>query len=149
MPYETLYTILNLSVLPGWLLLIFLPRSAITRTIVHSMLYPALLGAAYIVLFILYIFLGLSPDGGGFSSASGVSAIFSHPMGVLIGWTHYLVFDLFIGAWEARDAQRRGVPHLALVPCLGLTLMLGPVGLLAYLILRLSLGKGAASLTEA
>ena len=47
-----------------------------------------------------------------------------------------LVFDLFVGAWEARDAKRQGIPHLALVPCLLATLMFGPAGLLAYLALR-------------
>lgn len=41
-----------------------------------------------------------------------------------------------IGAWEVRDAQRIGLHHLAVVPCLVLTLMLGPVGLLLYLVLR-------------
>jgi hypothetical protein len=45
---------------------------------------------------------------------------------------HYLCFDLAIGAWEARDARRRGVPHLALIPCLAATFMLGPLGLLLY-----------------
>jgi len=28
---------------------------------------------------------------------------------LLAGWTHYLAFDLFIGGWEVRDAQRRGI----------------------------------------
>jgi hypothetical protein len=41
-----------------------------------------------------------------------------------------------VGAWEARGAVRRGVPHLFVVPCLLLTLMLGPIGLMAYLLLR-------------
>jgi hypothetical protein len=52
------------------------------------------------------------------------------------GWIHYLIFDLFVGAWEARDARRRGVPHLLLVPCLLATLMIGPVGLLLYVLVR-------------
>jgi hypothetical protein len=55
---------------------------------------------------------------------------------VVAGWIHYLIFDLFVGAWEARDARRRGVPHLLLVPCLLFTLMIGPVGLLLYVVVR-------------
>lgn len=35
-----------------------------------------------------------------------------------------------------RDARRVGVHHLLLVPCLALTFLLGPVGLLLYLTLR-------------
>ncbi|MGD0142185.1 MAG: abscisic acid-deficient protein Aba4 family protein [Rhizomicrobium sp.] len=53
-----------------------------------------------------------------------------------------------VGAWEARDARRRGISHLALVPCLIVTLMVGPVGLLLYLALRAALGKGGFFLGE-
>jgi hypothetical protein len=49
---------------------------------------------------------------------------------------HYLAFDLFIGAWEVRDSQRMKIPHLLVVPCLLLTFVFGPVGLLMYLTLR-------------
>ena len=65
-----------------------------------------------------------------------MTAFFSVPETVLVGWVHYLAFDLFVGAWEVRDAQRRSISHLYVVPCLLFTLMLGPVGLLAYLTLR-------------
>ena len=41
-----------------------------------------------------------------------------------------------VGAWESRDAQRRGVPHLLLLPCLVATFMLGPLGLLLYAAVR-------------
>lgn len=148
MNYETVFTIINLSVMPAWLLLAVLPRHQITRHIVHSGLYPICLGVFYIVTLSMSLVFHMGAEGGGFGSAAGVSQIFSHPLGILVGWSHYLVFDLFIGAWQARDAQRRGVPHLALIPCLFLTLMFGPVGLLAYLILRVSLGKGGLALWE-
>jgi hypothetical protein len=128
MTYEHLYSLINLAVMPAWLLMIFLPRSGITKTVAHSGLYPIILGI--------------------FNSAAGVSLIFSHPLGIMVGWSHYLVFDLFVGAWEARDAQRRGMSHFALVPCLIFTLMLGPVGLLLYLTLRAITGKGGFSLIE-
>ena len=70
------------------------------------------------------------------SSLYGVMVAFSAPHIVAAGWIHFLIFDLFVGAWEARDAQRRGVPHLLLVPCLIVTLMIGPVGLLLYVLVR-------------
>ena len=65
-----------------------------------------------------------------------MQALFDHPNGLIVGWTHYLVFDLFVGAWEVRDARRHGIPHLAVIPCLFFTLMLGPVGLALYLAIR-------------
>jgi ABA4-like protein len=55
---------------------------------------------------------------------------------LLAGWTHYLAFDLFIGGWEVRDAQARGIPHLLVVPALVLTFLFGPAGLLLYLAIR-------------
>ena len=149
MNYETLYTLINLSVLPAWLLLAVLPRANITNTLVHSGLYPLGLGVFYIVVIVMALGFGMGAEGGSFNSAAGVSQLFSHPLGILVGWSHYLVFDLFVGAWQARDARRRGVPHLALVPCLFFTLMLGPVGLLLYLIVRKLTGKGGWSLVEA
>ena len=62
--------------------------------------------------------------------------LFADPWILLAGWIHYLVFDLFIGAWEVRDAARLGIPHLLVVPCLVLTFLFGPVGLLLYGIVR-------------
>ena len=62
--------------------------------------------------------------------------MFSVPQAVLAGWIHYLVFDLFVGAWEVRDAKRLGISHWFILPCLFFTLMLGPIGLLLYFILR-------------
>ncbi len=55
----------------------------------------------------------------------------------MLGWVHYLVFDLFIGAWISRDSRLNGIAHLKTVPALVLTLFLGPIGLLTYLVIRL------------
>jgi hypothetical protein len=66
-----------------------------------------------------------------------VRALFENPWLLLAGWTHYLAFDLFIGGWEVRDAQRRGIPHLLVVPALVLTFLFGPAGLLLYLAISL------------
>ena len=69
---------------------------------------------------------------GGFSSLAAVAQLFDNRWLLLAGWVHYLAFDLFIGAWETRDAMARRVPRLLLAPCLLMTFMLGPIGLLCY-----------------
>ena len=69
---------------------------------------------------------------GGFSSLQEVADLFSNRWLLLAGWVHYLAFDLFIGAWEVRDATERGVPRLLVAPCLVLTFLFGPIGLLCY-----------------
>ena len=144
MTYPLLFSIINLSVLPAWALLIFLPRWKGTKFIVHSALYPLFLGGVYIVCFALA--LSGQGAGGSFTSIEGIRELFSSDVGIIIGWAHYLVFDLFIGAWEARDAQKRGFSHWVLVPCLFLTFMAGPVGLVLYLVLRAVTRKGGWAL---
>lgn len=73
---------------------------------------------------------------GGFGSLADVARLFTNPGALLAGWVHYPAFDLFIGGWEVRDSQRNGVPHLLVIPCLFMTFMLGPIGLLACFVIR-------------
>ena len=141
MTWSNAYLLINALVLPGWALLIFLPRSKLTAGIVHSMLYPAMMGAIYTACLCASLFFGQSAQGASMSSIQGVMALFDHPNGIIIGWTHYLVFDLFVGAWIGRDANRANLPHLAVIPCLLGTFIFGPVGLLSYLLLRFMLRK--------
>ena len=128
------YHLINALVLPGWALLIFLPRSTVTAAVVHSMFYPALFGMIYVAGLCAAIFFGHSASGAGMSDIGGVMALFDHPNGIIIGWTHYLVFDLFVGAWIGRDAIRHAIPHYLVIPCLMGAFIFGPVGLLLYLL---------------
>ena len=72
---------------------------------------------------------------GGFGSLDEVAALFRSRELLLAGWLHYLAFDLFVGAWEVRRGREAGVPFLLVAPCLLLTFLFGPAGLLAFLIL--------------
>ena len=127
-----LFEIVNTAVLPGWLLLILAPRWVWTQR-VASFLLP--LGLALTYLFVLATHWG-EGDGGGFGSLAQVTRLFQSPWILLGGWIHYLAFDLFIGAWETRDALSRGVPRSILFLSLPLTFLFGPVGLLIYLLVR-------------
>ncbi len=147
MSSETFFQLANFSVIPFWLLLAIVPRWKGTQFLVHSVAMPMLLGGVYIGLFASGAFFGPNvPEGGGFGSLAEVKVLFTSDEAVLAGWVHYLVFDLFVGAWISRDSIRRAVPHLAVIPCLVLTLFLGPTGLVLYLIVRLLLRKGGWSL---
>jgi len=148
MNFELILSAINLSVMPAWALLILAPNWEVTRKLVHSMLYPVILGAVYVGILILLLFFGMGSPDGNFSSIEGIRALFSVDGGIVVGWAHYLVFDLFVGAWEARDAQRRGFSHWLLIPCLALTFMFGPTGLLLYLLLRWLTKKGGWGMTE-
>ncbi len=128
---ETLFSLCSTLVLPGWLLLIFAPGWKWTQRIT-ALISPLLLGLVYLAL----VTTNLGNSGGGFSTLALVAQLFENPWLLLAGWVHYLAFDLLIGAWQVRDARRLQIPHLAVFPCLLLTFMLGPVGWLAYSLLR-------------
>ena len=131
MTAEQLFSVLNLLTMASWLPLVFLPRARWSATVVPVVM-PLLLAVIYVAL----VAATLPWSEGGFSSLASVRALFDNPWALLAGWTHYLAFDLFIGGWEVRDARRRGIPHLFVVPALVLTFLLGPGGLLLYLTIR-------------
>lgn len=117
----------------GWLLLVFLPKQP-TAQLIAGVAVPLVLSVVYLIL----IFLHFRGAEGGFGSLADVATLFQKRELLLAGWIHYLAFDLFIGAWETRDAQRHGLPHLVVIPCLVMTFMLGPIGLLFYFAIRTS-----------
>ncbi len=129
-----LFSLANLAVVPGWLLLIVLPRWRWTR-IVSAYALPAALAVVYLLIMLQEFDL----DGGGFGSIEQVGRLFENPWLLLAGWLHYLAFDLFIGAWQVRDATRLDIPHPYVIPCLVLTFLAGPVGLLLYFVVRISI----------
>ncbi len=135
MPAETVFSIVNAAVLPFWLMLVFIPHHKLTTVLVHS----GLIGVIYGVLYVVYLGMAMSagqPDGAGMGSLAGLQLAFSDPRALLGAWIHYLVFDLFVGAWITRDAKRQAIAHPVIVVPIVLTLMAGPLGLLLYLSIR-------------
>jgi len=130
----------NLLAIAAWAILIFLPRRPLPMTAVLY-LGVGLLCLAYSLGIILLVS-GVVDQGlaegvkAGFSSIEGIRGFFSTDAGVTLGWTHYLAFDLFIGLWIARDADAKSFSRVIQVPVLFLTLIVGPVGLLTWLVLR-------------
>ncbi|WP_089332816.1 ABA4-like family protein [Hymenobacter mucosus] len=137
-----LFSLANPLAMVGWVLLVVAPRWSGTRRLVHSGVLPLLLALGYALL-IGFHYLSAQASEGGFASLAEVAKLFHDPWALLAGWVHYLCFDLCLGIWESLDAQRRGVAHWLLVPCLLLTFLLGPVGLLVYSIVRRLRGRHA------
>jgi hypothetical protein len=131
---ETLFAVANPLALAGWVALALSPVAPRLADGVAGVGIPLLLSLAYAAL-ILAFWAGAE---GGFDSLPNVMRLFTRPEIALAGWLHYLAFDLFIGAWEVRVARREAIPHLLVLPCLVLTFLFGPVGLLLFLGLRLA-----------
>ena len=141
---ELLFSICTYGVLPAWLLLAAAPRWEWTQRIVHAVWLPFFFAVAYGWAFAAN---PETPEGASFMSLAGVMAFFTSPHVALAGWIHYIVFDLFIGAWEVRDAHRHGIRHGLVLPCLAATFLAGPLGLLLYLGIRLA-AKRVTTLSE-
>jgi hypothetical protein len=131
MELEQIFSMASVLAMIGWLLLAFLARRPVAQ-LAAGVAIPLILSAGYLMLIALHI----RGAEGGFGSLADVATLFQKPELLLAGWIHYLAFDLFIGAWETRDAQRIGLPHLVVIPCLVMTFMLGPIGLLFYFAIR-------------
>jgi hypothetical protein len=84
---------------------------------------------------------------GSMGSLKEYMLLLNNPYSTLLVWIQLLTWDLFIGAWQVRDARRRGIRHGWVVPGLIGTFFLGPLGLLIYLGLRFTLQR-AVSLQE-
>ena len=92
------------------------------------------------VLYVLLIWTGFNEaQGGGYGSIPEIRALFASDSALVAGWFHYLAFDLFVGCWIVRDGLERKLHPLLILPCLPLTFLFGPAGLLLFLILRLAL----------
>ncbi len=129
MNLELLFLIANGVALVGWLPLFLGMRTS--SAVGFARVVAALLAASYLILFLFSADEArvLARD----YSLRGIGAFFSAPALQLLGWVHYLAFDLWIGSWEAGEARRAGLPHFIVLPCLVLTMMLGPIGLLLFL----------------
>ena len=133
MTFDNAFQLANTLVLPHWLLMLVAPRWRGTQWLMSTLLIPGLLALMYV----FYLFTSDSDlDFRSFSTLAGVMALFKQDQAVLAGWIHYLAFDLVAGSWVLQNGQKRGINHLLLVPCLLLCFMLGPCGLLLYLLIR-------------
>jgi hypothetical protein len=138
MNWDLIFTITNNYALLMWLILAFAPRRA---AILTGLFYGGigLLACTYAVI-IIPLMTGMIGGGSGespdFSTLTGVQQLLSTPGGATVGWIHYLAFDLFVGLWVARNADKYGFARWLQIPILLFVLMLGPLGLVLYLLLR-------------
>ncbi len=149
--WQFLFTLTNAIALIGWVLLAAFPRKPLPMS---AVLY---LGVALLCLCYTAMFAGLVggwADPGAVAGAApvdyanysipGIRALFMTDGGIVVGWTHYLAFDLFTGLWIARDADAKGFSRAVQLPFLFATFMAGPIGLLSWLVVRESRARAAA-----
>ena len=140
--YENIYLISNWGVIPFWLLLIIAPNHSFTKFLVHSVVAPAILAAAY--LFVGYKIYLEGNIFSGFDLYFGLESlysIYSEEAFLLIFWLHFLAISLFLGSWIVRDSQKYLIPKFFVVISLFVTYFTGPVGLVFYWFIRIFFSK--------
>jgi Domain of unknown function (DUF4281) len=131
-PVETVFSICSTIAMVGWIILIVLPGWYAADKFIIGIIITLFAIVYAWLLFSTFNFADVSK----FGSLNGVMELFRDPAVVTAGWIHYLAFDLMAGLFIRYNAQKNGISHWLVIPCLLLTFMFGPVGLLLYLLIR-------------
>jgi Domain of unknown function (DUF4281) len=144
---ERLFSISNLLALPFWLLMIAFPHWRWTRRLLRSPLIavpPVIVYAAVVLPRAQEILTAVVNP-----ALSQISRLLGTPAGATAAWAHFLAFDLFVGRWAYLDSRERNISAWIMAPVLFLILMLGPLGFVLYLGVRVlvmrSLGDNRAA----
>ena len=139
---QNVYLFANWGVIPFWILLIFLPNHALTNIFVHSIIIPLILALAY-SFFAYNIFLegNILDSFELYQGLDGLYSMFANEIFLLIFWLHFLALSLFLGSWISRDSLKYNIPKFLTAIFLILTYFTGPVGLLAFWLVRIIFAK--------
>lgn len=136
---DELFQLASSVAMLGWVILILLPRRYDILFAIPQYVIPFGLSLLYAGLILTNIY----TVNGGYGSLADVSALMGKDEILLAGWVHYLAFDLFIGAWIARQSDALGIPRVIQAALLLATFMFGPVGLALFLMMRVGYRKSA------
>ena len=133
MDSDSLFQFANNLAFISWIVLIIFQR--------QSWIKPLMIGTSVALLAATYSYLLITTFDPAafenFGSLAGIMELFQNKEAVLAGWIHYLAFDLMVGLYIVSNAEKHGINRWIIVPSLLFTFMMGPLGLLSYLILRI------------
>jgi hypothetical protein len=140
---QAFFQFTNTLALVAWVALILLPGRKEISGWLCAVVVPGLLALGYAGV-IGWKFATNGPPPSDVMTLSGLREVFRDDWVFAAAWTHYLVFDMVVGAWIARDSVRLGLPWLLRTVALVLTFLAGPVGFLVYIVGRWSLRRATA-----
>lgn len=132
---ETFFQATNTLALVAWIALVLFPGRKLVSGVLCALVVPGLLAAAYACV-IGWKLATHGPPPADVMTLAGLRQVFDDDWVFAAAWTHYLVFDMVVGAWIARDSVRLGMPWLLRTAALVLTFLAGPVGYLAHVVGR-------------
>jgi hypothetical protein len=136
-----LYLLTFIVPAPCWFLMIFLPRTSLTRRLTNNYVVFIVLGLFYLVILIyaaLALYSSAARNGQvvDFASLDGLTRALANPASVLIVWLHMITMDLIGGHWLYHEAERLNAPILVSSGCILLTYLFGPFGLMVFILWR-------------
>jgi hypothetical protein len=133
MSLDTLFAISNLTI-PFWLAMIVFGWWKPVERVMRSSWVAIVPAIIYVALVIPNLPQVLARVGN--PTLAGLVELLGTPYGATVAWAHFLAFDLLVGRWIYLDSRERRIHPLIMAPVLFFTLMLGPVGYVAYLLLQ-------------
>jgi hypothetical protein len=135
MTAEMFFQATNTLALAAWISLVVCPGKKLISGWLCALAVPGVLATSYAGV-IAWKLAANGPPPGDVMTLSGLRSIFADDWVFAAAWTHYLVFDMVVGAWIARDSVRLGLPWPLRTAALLLTFFAGPVGFLVHLLGR-------------
>lgn len=133
------FTLVFVAAAPFWLLMIFAPKWEWTRRIVSSP-WSATPPLVFWFIFALPMFGELLPAVAK-PTLAGWQDLLAEPAAITFAWAQIIAWDLFLGRWMYLDSRERGIHPLVMGPLLVVAIMLSPIAMPVYLILRKTLGR--------
>jgi hypothetical protein len=143
MTAEGFFRVTNTLALVAWIALVALPGKKLISGWLCAVVVPGLLALGYAGVIVWKLTTNGPPEGD-VMTLTGLRDVFNDDWVFAAAWTHYLVFDMVVGAWIARDSVKLGLPWLLRTGALVLTFLSGPVGFLIYILGRWFLRREAA-----
>jgi len=132
---ETLFQLTNTVALVAWIALVLFPGRKLVSGVLCAVVVPGMLALAYAAV-IVWKLASNGPPPEDVMTLAGLREVFSDDWVFAAAWTHYLVFDMVVGAWIARDGVALRLPWAIRSVALVLTFLAGPVGFLIHLVSR-------------
>jgi len=129
-----IFQLSNLLVMPFWVLMIAAPKWGWSRRIMASTLVVIPIALLYSSL-VIPNFAALLPLLAN-PQLDIIAGLLSTPSGATTAWIHFLAFDLWTGRWVYSDSQQVSIPTWLTSLCLVCVFMVGPFGLLVYILVR-------------
>jgi len=141
------FTLVFVAAAPFWLLMIFAPKWEWTRRIVSSP-WSATPPLVFWFIFAIPMFGELLPAVAK-PTLAGWQDLLAEPAAITFAWAQIIAWDLFLGRWIYLDSRERNISPLVMGPLLVVAIMLSPIAMPVYLILRKVLGDKAPAPEEA